>query len=70
MAGAYRIKSEKGYSKRGDRQDGAEVLWVVVTRLELSRLMNLIEEIDSDAFVAQYGIDNIKGGKVKSLPLH
>lgn len=64
------LKGDNGYGKRGDRQDGSEVLWVVVTRLELSRLMNLIDEIDEQAFVAQYGIDNIRGGKVKSLPLH
>ncbi len=64
------LKGEKGYGKRGHLQDGTNVLWVVVTRLELSRLMNLIEEIDEYAFVAQYGVDNIKGGKVKSLPMH
>lgn len=64
------LKGEKGYGKRGHLQAGTDVLWVIVTRLELSRLMNLIDEIDQHAFVAQYGIDNIKGGKVKSLPMH
>ncbi len=64
------LKGERGYGKRGQLQNGTDVLWVVVTRLELSRLMTLIDEIDEKAFVAQYGVDNIKGGKVKSLPLH
>ncbi|MBC8155447.1 MAG: YitT family protein, partial [Bacteroidetes bacterium] len=64
------LKGEKGYGKRGHQQASTDVLWVVVTRLELSRLMNKIEEIDEQAFVAQYGVDTIKGGKVKSLPMH
>lgn len=47
-----------------------EVLYVVVTRLETTRVKSLIQEVDPKAFVIQYPIHDVMGGKVKSLPLH
>lgn len=47
-----------------------EVLYVVVTRLETVRIKNLIAQADPKAFVVQYPINNVMGGKVKSMPLH
>ncbi|KAB7730097.1 DUF2179 domain-containing protein [Rudanella paleaurantiibacter] len=64
------LKGEKGYGKRGLRHNDTNILYVVVTRLELTRLKDKIEQIDSQAFIVNHGIDDAKGGMVKGRPLH
>jgi len=64
------LKGEKGYGKRGLRSNDANVLYTVVTRLEITRLKERIEHVDPSAFVIQHGIDDAKGGMIKSRPLH
>jgi len=64
------LKGQKGYGKRGqDRQD-TDVLYSVVTRLELSNIRDAVELIDPHAFIIQHGIDDARGGQVKGRPLH
>ncbi len=64
------FKGEKGYGKRGYRVDDANILYVVVTRLELTRLKGRIDRIDPHAFVVNHGVDDTKGGMIKTRPLH
>ncbi|MEZ0487083.1 YitT family protein [Fibrella aquatica] len=64
------IKGEKGYGKRGHRQQDTNILYAVVTRLELTRLKDSISRIDEDAFVINHGVDDAKGGMIKGRPLH
>ncbi|GAB3881964.1 YitT family protein [Spirosoma agri] len=64
------LKGEEGYGKHGSHHDIESVLYVVLTRLELSRLRNMITLTDPNAFVIQHTVDDVAGGKVKSLPLH
>ena len=64
------LKGQGGYGKHGNHQDVDSVLYSVITRLEISRLRSIVEEIDSDAFIIQYSVDDVAGGKVKSLPMH
>ena len=46
------------------------VLYVVVTRLEISKLKSLIDEIDESAFVAISDIHDVMGGKFKKRSIH
>lgn len=64
------LKGEKGYGKRGHRKQDTNVLYTVVTRLELTRLKDRIDRIDNHAFIINHGIDDAKGGMVKGRPLH
>ncbi|MEZ0612501.1 YitT family protein [Fibrella sp. WM1] len=64
------LKGAQGYGKRGDRDQPVDVLYVVVTRLEISRLRTTILDIDESAFLIQYPVDDVHGGQIKSLPLH
>ncbi len=64
------LKGQKGYGKRGQDGHDTDVLYSVVTRLELSRLRDAIEQADPDAFMIQHGIDDARGGLVKGRPLH
>ena len=64
------LKGQGGYGKHGIHQDVESVLYSVITRLEISRLRLIVEEIDSNAFIIQHSVDDVAGGKVKSLPMH
>jgi uncharacterized membrane-anchored protein YitT (DUF2179 family) len=64
------LKGEKGYGKRGLRQNDTNVLYAVVTRLEVARLKDRVDQIDPKAFIINHGIDDAKGGMVKNRPLH
>lgn len=65
------LKAEKGFGSTGNfKSDSSNVLYCVVTRLEVSKLLLEIEKIDPSAFVVQNKIKDIKGGLVRKRPLH
>lgn len=59
-------KGEGGYGIKKD----IDILYTVVTKLEMSKLQGEIRAIDPDAFVVQQQIADIKGGVVKRQSLH
>lgn len=61
-------KGKHGYGKRGEVQD-IDILYSVVTRLELNKLNTEIEKIDPDAFVAMSPVKDTRGGMVKKRGL-
>lgn len=62
--------SESGYGKSGVNYNENKILFCVVTRLEVTRLLLEIEKIDEEAFVVQHAIKDTKGGMIKKRPLH
>lgn len=60
-------KGEGGYSERKD----IDIIYTVLTKLEMGKLQTEIRNIDPDAFVVQQQIADIKGGVVlKRQSLH
>lgn len=57
-----------GYGKSGERKD-MEILYTVITRLELNKLNTEIEKIEPKAFVIMHSINDTRGGMVKKRPL-
>lgn len=51
----------------GSEQD---ILYCVVTRLEIGRVKNLVAEFDRDAFVVVHGLADAQGGVIKRRALH
>lgn len=47
-----------------------EILYCVVTRLELGKVRKVIEEIDHNAFVAVHPISDASGGVIKKRAVH
>lgn len=68
--GVTAFKSDKGFGTRGEFGEEGKVLFCVVTRLEVSKLLLEIEKIDATAFVVQHAIKDTKGGMIKKRPLH
>ncbi|HYG17915.1 MAG TPA: YitT family protein [Ohtaekwangia sp.] len=64
------LKGKSGYGKQGHRTTDIDVLYSVITRLELQRLKTEIAKIDDDAFVVENSVNDIKGGMIKKRPLH
>jgi len=59
-------KGEGGYGEKKD----IDIIFTVVTKLEMSKLQTAIRQIDQDAFVIQQQIADLKGGVVKRHALH
>jgi uncharacterized membrane-anchored protein YitT (DUF2179 family) len=60
---------KRGFGKRGENYVATDILFTVVTRLEISRLTNEVEKIDPNAFIVMQSIRDTKGGMVKKRPL-
>jgi uncharacterized membrane-anchored protein YitT (DUF2179 family) len=58
-----------GYGKRGERKKDLEILYTVITRLELNKINTEIEKIDPHAFVVMNSIKDTRGGMIKKRPL-
>lgn len=59
---------KRGFGKTGESKD-TEILYTVVTRLELNKLNTEIEKIDPNAFIVMSSIKDTKGGMIKKRPL-
>jgi uncharacterized membrane-anchored protein YitT (DUF2179 family) len=68
--GVTAYKSEAGHGKSGRVREERLVLFCVVTRLEVTKLVLEVEKIDPDAFIVQHPIRDTKGGMIKKRPLH
>lgn len=60
---------KKGYGKKGETIH-TDILYTVVTRLELNRLSLEIEKIEPSAFIVMNSVKDTKGGMIKKRPLH
>ena len=63
-------KGARGYAKRGDTSGDIDIIFTVVTRLELPRLRSEVLRIDPQVFLVQHNIDDAAGGMLKRRPLH
>jgi len=61
---------KKGYGKRGESDAENDILFTVVTRLEVGKLKSIVDAIDHKAFIIQHSINDIQGGMVKQRGLH
>ncbi|MAM29710.1 MAG: hypothetical protein CMC13_11870 [Flavobacteriaceae bacterium] len=61
-------KGQGGYAKDGISRE-LDIIYTVITRLELNKLNTEIEKIEPDAFIVMNSIKDIKGGMIKKRPL-
>ncbi len=62
-------KGEKGYSPDGKELKPVDIIYTVVTRLEIARLQSEIDRIDPSAFIIKNNIKDTKGGMIKRLKI-
>jgi uncharacterized membrane-anchored protein YitT (DUF2179 family) len=63
-------QGKRGYGTHGHQLKETDIIFTVITRLEVSRLKAEIEKIDRSAFVIMHSIKDTKGGMIKKKPLH
>jgi uncharacterized membrane-anchored protein YitT (DUF2179 family) len=61
-------EGKNGFGKNGELKN-IDIVYTILTRLELNRLNLEIEKIDPDAFIVISSVRDIKGGMVKKRPL-
>lgn len=59
---------KRGFGKKGETKD-TDIIYTVVTRLELNKLNTEIHKIDPNAFVVMSSVKDTKGGMIKKRPL-
>jgi len=55
--------------KRGQTLEKTEIIYTLITRLELAKLHTEIDKIDKNAFVVMHSIKDARGGMIKKRPL-
>jgi uncharacterized membrane-anchored protein YitT (DUF2179 family) len=54
----------------GKTGEDREILYCVVTRLEIGRVMRIVESVDATAFVVQHPLSDVRGGVVHRHAMH
>ncbi|CAN5391241.1 YitT family protein [soil metagenome] len=57
-------KGYRGFGKHGDTKE-FDIIFTVITRLEINKLNSEISKLDPDAFVVMYKINSTRGGMMK-----
>lgn len=63
------FKAENGFSKDGESRKLTDVIYTVITRLEISKLKTEVDKIDKNAFIIMTSVKDAKGGMIKKKPI-
>lgn len=60
---------KRGYAKPGEKLKETDIVYSLITRLEIAKLQTEIDKIDRNAFIVMHNIKDAKGGMIKKRPL-
>jgi uncharacterized membrane-anchored protein YitT (DUF2179 family) len=60
---------KRGYGKRGHSLNEIDIVYSVITRLEIAKLQTETDKIDPNAFIVMNRVKDTKGGIIKKRPL-
>ncbi len=61
-------KGKGGFGKKGEATE-VDIIYSVITRLEINRFKNEVEKIDPEAFMVLSSVKETRGGMIKKRPL-
>lgn len=61
---------KRGFGKRGESRADMDIVYTVITRLEIGKLQAEVEKIDPNAFIVMNAVKDTRGGMIKKRPLH
>lgn len=64
------FRGSGGIGTRGETDIERDILYCVVTRLEIGNIKNVVTEIDPTAFVTTHSLSEVDGGLIKKSGLH
>jgi uncharacterized membrane-anchored protein YitT (DUF2179 family) len=59
------FQGKRGFGKQGENPDSTNIVYCVITRLEIGKFQNEILEIDPTAFIVMTSVKDLKGGMIK-----
>lgn len=62
-------KGLKGYVKPGESLRDTNIVYTVITRLEMAKIVAEIDKVDDKAFVIMSSVKDAKGGMIKKKPI-
>lgn len=68
--GVTSYKSTSGYGRHGEKKLDKDILYTVITRLEVGNLLVEVNRVDPEAVIINQSINSIKGGIIKKRALH
>ena len=63
-------RGQGGMGSKGVIDSELEILYCVVTRMEIGSIKNVVREIDPTAFITTHSLSDVEGGLIKKTPLH
>ncbi len=63
-------KGSGGLGSHGETSEERDILYCVVTRLEIGSIKNVVFELDPTAFVTTHSLSEVDGGLIKKPALH
>jgi uncharacterized membrane-anchored protein YitT (DUF2179 family) len=63
-------RGKRGYGSHGHRLAEVDIIFSVVTRLEMATLKAEVEKIDQQAFLITHSIKDTRGGMIKKRAIH
>jgi uncharacterized membrane-anchored protein YitT (DUF2179 family) len=63
-------KGSGGLGSHGENTEERDILYCVVTRLEIGSIKRVVKEIDPTAFVTTHSLSEVDGGLIKKPTLH
>ncbi len=68
--GATLLKAKRGFGRKNGVLNEFDIVYTITTKLELSKVKEMIERIDETAFLIMHNIHDVKGGIIKRRPFH
>jgi uncharacterized membrane-anchored protein YitT (DUF2179 family) len=60
----------RGYGSHGEQPNPIDIVFTVVTRLEVGHVTAEVNQLDPKAFIIMHSVNDAKGGMVKKRALH
>lgn len=62
-------KGERGFGKTNFENKDIDILFTIITRMDVQRLVSRVQQIDPTAFIITNSVSEVRGGLVKRQPL-
>jgi len=62
-------QGKRGYTHKGQELQETDIIYTLITRLELTKLQTEIDKVDEEAFTIMHSIKDAKGGMIRKRPL-
>jgi len=62
--GLTTYKGSKGFGSTGPQQD-FDIIHTIINRIDIKKMHRIIEDIDENAFIVEFDVNNVKGGVLR-----